>query len=82
MANGQSATGDSSKSSICTLNCTLEETAVLRCIETNPKMTQMEMAATIRKSERTVKIITSNLVEKGIIIHRNGRRNGWWEILI
>lgn len=43
-------------------------------------MTQKEMALTIRKSERTVKTITSALVEKGIIIRRNGRRNGWWEI--
>ena len=81
MANGQSATEDSSKSSICTLNCTLEETAVLRCIEDNPIMTQKEMAATIRKSERTVKTLTSALVDKGIIICQNGRRNGWWEIL-
>ena len=77
----QSATEDSSKSKTCTLDCTLEETAVLRCIENNPKMTQKEMAAAIRKSERTVKSITSSLVEKGIIIRRNGRRNGWWEIL-
>ncbi len=77
----QSVTEDSSKSNICTLNCTLEETAVLRCIETNPKMTQKEMALTIRKSERTVKTITSALVEKGVIIRRNGRRNGWWEII-
>ncbi|MBD5304463.1 MAG: winged helix-turn-helix transcriptional regulator [Bacteroides sp.] len=82
MANGQSVTEDSLKSNICTLNCALEETAVLRCIETNPKMTQKEMAATIRKSERTVKTITSTLVEKGIITRRNGRRNGWWEILV
>ena len=81
----QNATKDSSKSKICTLDCTLdctlEETAVLRCIENNPKLTQKEMAAAIRKSERTVKSITSALVEKGIIIRRNGRRNGWWEIV-
>ncbi len=77
----QSAAEDSPKSNICTLNYTLEELAVIRCIETNPKITQKEMAATIRKSERTVKTITSNLVEKGIIIRRNGRRNGWWEII-
>ena len=76
----QSATEDNPKSNICTLNCTLEESAVLRCIETNPKMTQKEMAATIGKSERTIKTITSALVNKGIIIRRNGRRNGWWEI--
>lgn len=76
----QSAIPDNSKSKIYTLNCTLEETAALRCIETNPRMTQKEMAATIGKSERTVKSITSALVEKGIIIRKNGRRNGWWEI--
>lgn len=73
----QSVTEDSSKSKICTLDYTLEEAAVLHCIEDNPKMTQKEMAAAIRKSERTVKSITSSLVEKGIII----RRNGWWEIV-
>lgn len=78
----QSATQNAPKSEICALNCTLEETAVLRCIESNPKMTQKEMASTIRKSERTVKSITSALVEKGILIRRNGRRNGWWEIVI
>lgn len=68
------------KCNICTLNCTLEETAVLRCIETNPRMTQKEMAKVLGKSERTVKTITSVLVEKGILIRKNGRRNGWWEI--
>lgn len=77
----QSATDDNPKSKFCTFNCTLEETAILRCIESNPKITQKELASIIRKSERTVKTITSNLVEKGIIIRRNGRRNGWWEIL-
>lgn len=76
----QSATDDSPKSKFCTFNCTLEETAILRCIESNPKMTQKEMALSIRKSERTVKTITSALVEKGIIIRLNGRRNGWWKI--
>lgn len=87
----QSATQNNSKSKICTLpatmslcyanNCTLEEAAVLRCIGSNPKMTQKEMASAIHKSERTIKTITSSLVEKGIIIRRNGRRNGWWEIV-
>ena len=76
----QSAISNNSKSKICTLNCTLEETAVLRCIEMNPKMTQKEMAKTIGKSERTIKTITSALVEKGILTRCNGRRNGWWEI--
>ncbi len=63
-SNTQSATDNASKSKICTLNCTLEETAVLRCFEANPKVTQKEMASIIRKSERNVKTLTTTLVEK------------------
>lgn len=76
----KSARVEVSKSKICTLNCTLEESAVLRCIEDNPKITQKDIATAIGKSERTVKNITSRLVEKGILIRVNGRRNGWWQI--
>lgn len=76
----QSITAPYSKSQIDTLNCTLEELAVLRVIENNPKSTQTEIAKSIKKSASTVKRITSVLVEKGILIRRNGRRNGWWEI--
>ncbi len=76
-----SAIGNNPKSNIYTLNCTLEETAVLRCIEPNSEITQKEMASTIRKSERPVKTLTSTLVEKGILVRKNGRPNGWWEII-
>lgn len=69
------------KSQFDTLNCTLEELAVLKIIEDNPKITQTEIAKSIKKSASTVKRITSDLVKKGIISRRNGRRNGWWEIL-
>ena len=69
------------KSQFDTLNCTLEELAVIKVIEENPQITQTEIAKSIKKSASTVKRITSNLVEKGIIVRRNGRRNGWWEIL-
>ncbi len=72
----------SPKSQIDTLNCTLEELAVLKAIEDNPKITQTEIAISIKKSASTVKRITSCLVDKGILIRRNGRRNGWWEILL
>lgn len=68
------------KSQIETLDCTLEEFAVLRTIENNPQITQTEIAKIIKKSASTVKRITSALVEKGILIRKNGRRNGWWEI--
>lgn len=69
-----------SKCKICTLNCTLEEIAVLNFLQERPKATQKEIAAHIGKSERTVKTITINLTEKGIIERKNGKRNGFWEI--
>ena len=60
--------------------CTLEEAAVLRIVQKNPTVTQKEIAAEIGKSERTVKTITVNLQEKGILQRINGKRNGRWEI--
>lgn len=69
-----------SKCNICTLNCTLEEIAVLNFLREQPKATQKEIAAHIGKSERTVKTITVNLTEKGIIERKNGKRNGFWEV--
>ena len=69
-----------SKCNICTLDCTLEEMAVLNFLREQPKATQKEIAVHIGKSERTVKTITVKLVEKGIIERKNGKRNGFWEI--
>ena len=64
----------------CTLDCTLEEIAVLNYLKEKPKATQKEIAQHIGKSERTVKSMTVNLSERGIIERKNGRRNGFWEI--
>ena len=64
----------------CTLDCTLEEIAVLNYLKEKPNATQKEIAQHIGKSERTVKSMTVNLSEKGIIERKNGRRNGFWEI--
>ena len=69
-----------SKCNICTLDCTLEEMAVLNFLREQPKATQKEIAVHIGKSERTVKSLTVKLVEKGIIERKNGKRNGFWEI--
>lgn len=74
------ANKSNSKCNICTLNCTLEEIAVLNFLQEQPKATQKEIAAHIGKSERTVKTITVNLAQKGIIERKNGKRNGFWEI--
>jgi hypothetical protein len=71
-----------SKSKTCTLNCTLEEKFILDFLKDNPKATQREIAENMRKSERTVKTITSNLQQKNLLERRNGKRNGFWEVKI
>ncbi len=76
----QSATKVQSDTLKCK-NCTLGELALLNVIKANPRITQKEMAAHIGKSERTVKTMTVSLTERGIIIRRNGKRNGFWEIM-
>ena len=76
----QSANNDDELLSKCKL-CTLEEVAVLRIVQRDPKATQKQIATQIGKSERTVKTITINLTQKGIMIRRNGKRDGYWEIL-
>ena len=75
----QSAKEDEAVLSKCK-NCTLEELAVLRILQQTPSATQKHIATAIGKSERTVKTLTVNLTNKGIISRRNGKRNGYWEI--
>ena len=78
---GQSANGSDSKSKICTLNCTLEETAVLNFLKETPEATQKQIAEAIGKSERTVKTITVSLQQKGKLARKNGKRNGTWQVV-
>jgi fido (protein-threonine AMPylation protein) len=80
--NFQSASDDISKGKNCTLNCTLEEWAVLRAVAKNPKITQKDLTVVIGKSERTVKARMNSLQEKGYIRRANGKRNGYWELLV
>ena len=70
-----------SKSNICALNCTLEEHFVLEFLKNNPKATQKGIAAHIHKSERTVKTITTNLQQKGLLERKNGKRDGFWKLI-
>lgn len=78
----QSAKEVNSKCKNCTLDCTLEELAVLRVIANDSKITQKELANIMGKSERTIKTRMIALQEKGYIRRVNGKRNGYWEILI
>ena len=41
----------------------------------------VELAERTGKSESTIKRLTVSLTERGIIARKNGRRNGFWEVL-
>ena len=78
----QSALSEIPKGKICTLDCTLEELAILQILIDSPSITQKALAAKIGKSERTVKNRIAALQEKNYIQRVNGRRYGRWEVLI
>ena len=77
----QSITPNTSKSQFDTLNCVLEELAILKAITENPRITQENLKKTIGKSISTVKRLTVGLQEKGILVRKNGKRDGYWEVL-
>ena len=77
----QSENAESSKCIDNILNCTLEEMAVMKVIEENPRITQKALSAVLGKSERTIKTRMGSLKQKGLIQRKNGKRNGDWEIL-
>lgn len=66
----------------CTLDCTLDEIAVLNLLKVDGKLTQKKISESIKKSERTVKTITVSLEKKGLIIRMNGKRFGYWKVNI
>ncbi len=76
----QSISEESPKSQFDTLDCTLEELAILKAIGENPRITQEALKKTIGKSVATVKRLTVGLQKKGILVRRNGKRNGYWEV--
>ena len=76
----QSANINDSKSQNDTLNCTLDEIALLKFLKDNPEATQTEIAVHIGKSLRTVKRITPSLIERGLLERENGKRNGKWVV--
>ena len=75
----QSINFESPKSQFDTLKCSFEELAILKAVADNPKITQDELKEVIGKSLATVKRLTVSLQEKGILVRKNGKRNGYWE---
>ena len=78
----QSASADNSKCQNGTLDCTLEELAILQAVKANPTITQKALSAAIGKSERTIKRRMTDLQEKGYLRRADGKRRGRWEVLV
>ena len=77
----QSAAANVPKCRNDTLNCTLEELAIINIIRNDPGITQAGMAKLSGLSERTIKRRTVEMQEKNLIKRENGRRNGKWIVL-
>ena len=78
----QSAKQQIPKCQFGTLDCTLEELAVLDLIKKNPSIKQQELADITDKSIRSVKRIMKSLQGKNYIRRENGKRYGKWEVLV
>ena len=71
-----------SKYQFDTLNCSLEELAVLERIAQNPTIKQQELMSVTGKSIATVKRIITSLQDKNYIRRENGKRYSKWEVLV
>ena len=71
-----------SKYQFDTLNCSLEELAVLERVAQNPSIKQQELVSATGKSIATVKRIITSLQDKNYIRRENGKRYGKWEVLV
>ena len=76
----QSIKTETVKSQFDTLNCSLEEIAILKAIKDNPQITQESLKNAIHKSIATVKRLTISLQEKNLLERKNGKRDGYWEV--
>ena len=80
--NFQSVNPKVSKSQFDTLECTLDELAVLELIAKNPNVKQQELAQATGKSLSTIKRIMKSLQDKNYIRRESGKRYGKWEVLV
>ena len=65
-----------------TLDCTLEELAILELVVKKPTIKQQELVNTTGKSIATIKRIMKSLQDKNYIRRKNGKRYGEWEVLV
>ena len=65
-----------------TLDCTLEELAVLELVAKDPTIKQQELVEATGKSIATIKRIMKSLQDKNYIRRERGKRYGKWEVLV
>ena len=70
------------KAQFDTLECTLEELAILEMIYKNPSIKQKELVTETGKSLSTIKRIMESLQKKEYIRRVDGKRYGKWEVLV
>ena len=80
--NSQSVNPKVPKFQFDTLDCTLEELAILELIAKNPTVKQQELVVATGKSLSTVKRIMKSLQDKNYIRRESGKRYGKWEVLV
>ena len=73
---------ESPKCQFGTLECTLEEIAVLNLISKDTSITQKKLVEETGKSTRTIKRVMASLQERGSIRRIDGKRFGKWEVLV
>ena len=81
-SNFQSINPKVSKYQFDTLDCTLEELAVLELVAKNSTIKQQELVEATGKSIATIKRIMKSLQDKNYIRRESGKRYGKWEILV
>ena len=80
--NSQSISSKVSKYQFDTLDCTLEELAVLELVAKNPTIKQQELVEATGKSIATIKRIMKSLQDKNYIRRESGKRYGKWEVWV
>ena len=78
----QSIKTEISKYQFDTLDCTLEELAILELVAKNPTIKQQEIVNATGKSIATVKRLMKSLQDKNYIRRESGKRYGKWEVLV
>ena len=79
---GQSVNSKISKCQNDTLECSLEELAILKLLKKNPGMNQKNLVERTGKSLSTIKRMMDLLQQKNYIRRTNGKRYGIWEVLV